>query len=737
MPKLFTLFLASACKTQHPIASTPTPPAKKETKKEKCYADIITDKAETDEGLFKVHKVDENYYYEIPANTLGKDMLWVSRISQIPTDLSPYINAGSKTNEQVVRWEEKNGKIVLKSISFANVAADSLPINISVENNNLQPIIASFDIELKATDSTNLLIKVNSILEEDIPAFSGLSPRLRKEYKVSKLDKARSFIDKVNSYPTNIEAKHTMTYVASEPPSNGRSQTITMQMNQSMILLPEVQMVPRIYDNRVGWFTTSQYDYSSEELKSDRKTYLRKWKLEPKDKAAYLRGELVEPIKPIVYFLDPATPAKFRPYFKQGIEDWQVAFEKAGFKNAIITKDPPSQEEDPEFSPEDARYSVVRYVASTTRNAVGPSVSDPRTGEILESDIIWYHNHLRSYRNRYLIETSAANPAARTLDIPTEEIGEMMRRVICHEVGHALGLPHNMKASSAYPTDSLRSGAFTQKYGIATTIMDYARFNYVAQPGDEGISFVRQLGPYDEYAIEFGYRWYPNVNKPEDEKSKLDAYVSEHSENPFYQFGAGYPDFDPASQTECVGDDAMKASSYGIANLKIVAENLVNWTTKEGDNYEDLEEIYGELLGIWNRYLGHVATNIGGVNETRRVFGEGDVQYIPVSMNTQRAAMAWMVKNAFQTPKWLVDPTITQKITYAGTVDRIINIQNRQLGSVLNLNRLKRMSENEFLSIDNDTYSLAQAMSDLRIGIWNDLYSKASTDVLKRGLQRN
>jgi hypothetical protein len=274
----------------------------------------------------------------------------------------------------------------------------------------------------------------------------------------------------------------------------------------------------RNYDHRVGWFTVNKVDYSSDALKSDSFRLIRRWRLEPKNEEAYSRGELVEPKKQIVYYLDPATPKKWRPYFIKGIEDWNSVFEKAGFKNTIVAKNPPSKEEDPNFSPEDIRYSTVRYVASETRNATGPSVSDPRTGEILESDIIWYHNHLRSYRNRYLLETGAANPLARTLETPEKEIGEMMRRVISHEIGHALGLPHNMKASSAYPVDSLRSGEFTQKMGIATTIMDYARYNYVAQPGDENIRFVRQLGPYDDYSIEWGYRYYPGKSVEEEQE---------------------------------------------------------------------------------------------------------------------------------------------------------------------------------------------------------------------------
>ncbi|MCB0847830.1 MAG: zinc-dependent metalloprotease, partial [Bacteroidetes bacterium] len=315
---------------------------------------------------------------------------------------------------------------------------------------------------------------------------------------------------------------------------------------------------------------------------------------------------------------------------RQGIEDWNVAFEAAGFKNAIIAKDPPSKEEDPEFSPEDARYSVVRYVATTTRNATGPSVSDPRTGEIIESDIIWYHNHLRSYRNRFMLETGAANPNARTLDTPEEEIGEMMRRVISHEIGHALGLPHNMKASSAYPVDSLRSGTFTREYGIATTIMDYARYNYVAQPGDENIRFVRQLGPYDLYAIEWGYRVIPNAKTSEEEKTTLSNWIKKHEGDPVYMFGSGRGGIDPTSQTENIGDDNVKASTYGLENLKIVAANLIAWTTEEGESYEELDELYGELGGVWSRYIGHVVPNIGGVYETHKMAGQEGPVYQPV-----------------------------------------------------------------------------------------------------------
>ncbi|MBR9913818.1 MAG: zinc-dependent metalloprotease [Algicola sp.] len=711
------------------------PAPKKNPGKIKPYDKVITKDAVSDDGLFKVHKVGEKYYFEIPQMHLGKDMLLVSRIAKLPANLGGgYINAGSKTAERLIAWERFDDKILIKERSYNAVADEELPISISVKSNNYEPTLFAFDIAAFSKDSSAVVVDVTKFYSTDVKAISGLPGRLRSTYKVRNLDGSRSFINRMKSFPQNIEVVQDMTYNASQPPSARSAETISLQMNQSMILLPEEPMQPRFADDRVGWFTFSQVDYGSDELKADTKTYIRRWRLEPKDPEAYARGELVEPIKPIVYYLDPATPESLRSYIKEGIELWQGPFEKAGFKNAIIAKYPPSKEEDPEFSPEDIRYSVVRYVASETRNAVGPSVSDPRSGEIIESDIIWYHNHLRSYRNRYLLETGAANPSARTLNTPDEEIGEMMKMVIAHEVGHALGLPHNMSASKAYDVESYRNGAFTQEFGIASTIMDYARYNYIAQPGDENIRFIRQIGPYDDYAINWGYRRIPGAYAPEAEVAVLDKWIMEKAGDPKYVFGRQRSRFDPTSQTEDIGNDAIKASNYALKNLKYVAQNLPDWTSDQTNDYEDLEELYGELLGCYNRYIGHVLSNIGGVEEHLITPRQGGIAYVAVPKEKQKASMAWLHDNAFETPSWLIDKSLLQNIDYAGYTDRLRRLQSRYVNGLLSFDRLGRLIDHHALDATN--YSVLDMLKDLRQGMWSETSQTKNVDVYRRNLQR-
>ncbi|CAI8249077.1 MAG: Uncharacterised protein [Polaribacter sp. SA4-10] len=707
---------------------------KKKKDKTVTYTDFVTPNTKTDEGLFNVHENNNKFLYEIPKSYLGKEMILVTRIKNIPADLGGgYVNAGSKINTQVVVWEAFQNKILLKVKSYNAIANDSLPIYKSVKANNLEPIIYAFDIKSENLDSTAVLVDVTKFFSTDIKAITGLPARFRKTYKVKRLDASRSFINSIKSYPKNIEVVQDFTFDADAPPSNKNTNTITIRINQSMILLPEKPMMPRLHDKRVGYFSVGNVDYNSEALKADSKRYIKRWRLEPTDEAAYNRGELVAPKKPIVYYIDPATPEKLRKYIKQGVDDWQKVFETAGFKNAIYAKMPPTKEEDPEFSMEDIRYSSIRYVASTTRNATGPSVSDPRSGEIIESDIIWYHNHLRSYRNRYLLETGAANPSARTLDTKPEEIGEMMRMVIAHEVGHALGLPHNMAASFAYPVDSLRSGKFTQKYGVAATIMDYARYNYIAQPGDKNIRFIRQLGPYDHYAINWGYRKIAAASQPQGEVATLDKWIADKANNPIYRFGGQR--FDPSSQTEGIGNDQVKASTYGIKNLKIVAKNLPEWTSTQTNNYEDLSELYGELLSVWNRYVGHVAGNIGGIYEfNKKPEQQGNV-YEPVAKKRQIASLKWLLKNTFDTQEWLLDKNILNKIDETGYSDRILRYQNRHLNTLLNVKTLKRMIDAEV--IQTEFYAASDMIKTLRRGVFSETKNAQNVDLFRRNLQKS
>ena len=728
-------FAQSTKKKSKKEESAGAPAEKKSESSIKEYSKVITKDAVSDEGLFTVHKVDKKYYFEIPNKYLNKDMLLVSRLSKLPSNLGGgYVNAGSETNEQLIVWQRFQDKILIKSKSYNAVANDTLPISISVKSNNYDPTLFAFDIVAFSKDSANTVIDVTKFYSTDVKAISGISGQMRETYKVKGLDDSRSFINTIKSFPMNIEVIQDMTYNASKPSMLEETESISIQMNQSMVLLPEVPMKPRLADPRVGWFTISQYDYGSNELKSDLKTYIRRWRLEPKDAEAYARGELVEPIKPIVYYLDPATPEKLRKYIKQGIEEWQKPFETAGFKNAIIAKDAPTKEEDPDFSPEDVRYSVIRYVASTTRNAVGPSVSDPRTGEIIESDVIWYHNHLRSYRNRYLLETGAANPSARTLQTSDEEMGEMMRMVIAHEVGHALGFPHNMGASCAYDTESYRNGDFTQQNGIAASIMDYARYNYIAQPGDKNVRFIRKMGAYDHYALNWGYRVIPNSKSPQDETPTLDKWILDKAGNPIYKYGKQSSTFDPSSQTEDIGNNSMKASTYGLKNLEFVANHLNEWTSNVTNNYEDLDELYKELLDVWGRYVGHVVTNVGGVYENLKNPNQAGNVYEVVPKAKQIEAMNWLQVNAFASPTWIVNLNTLKNTDYAGYTERFRNLQVRHLNNLLSLGRIGRLMDNEILGAD--TYKALDFFKDMRKGIWKEAGSATNVTIYRRNLQR-
>ena len=719
-------------KDKNTQVAKPKPKPKKDVIKP--YAKVVTKDHKTDEGIFKVHVKDESYLFEIPDSLLEREMLMVTRIAKTASGIG---FGGGKQNTQVLRWQKKGKKILLRVVSHTIVADTLLPIHQAVVNSNFEPILFAFPIKAFSKDSTATVIDVTPLFSTDVKAI-GLPEFRRKRYKISKMDKSRSYIERISSYPKNIEVRHVKTYIAKEPPSNGSVGSFSIEMSNSMILLPKEPMKRRYFDERVGWFTRGQTDYGLETQKSKKVTYLDRWRLEVKDEdiEKFNRGELVEPKKQIVYYIDRATPKKWRKYLKLGIEDWQVAFEEAGFKNAFIAKDAPTAEEDPEFSPEDVRYSVVRYLASPIPNANGPHVSDPRSGEILESDINWYHNVMTLLHNWFFIQTAAINPDARTSEFKDEVMGRLIRFVSSHEVGHTLGLPHNMGSSTAYAVDSLRSASFTKKYGTAPSIMDYARFNYIAQPEDKGVALMPEIGIYDKYAISWGYRPILNVSETK-EKSTLNKWILKHAGDAKYRFGQQQimNVIDPSSQTEDLGNDAIKASLYGIENLKRILPHLEEWTGKEGETYDELKTMYGQLLSQFNRYMGHVSSNIGGVYENYKTVGQEGAVYTHVDKNYQKKALQFINKELFTTPKWLLDKNIFDKTQYSGSGERIRELQERTLNRILKVGRMARMLENETLNGDK-AYSLVSMMNDLRRGVWSELYSRRRIDSYKRHLQR-
>lgn len=704
-------------------------PSKKEGIKK--FSDLVG-KVKGDNGLFNTYKVDGKYYFEIPDSLLNREMLVVTRFVKTPTGLKSFGQqyGGEEVNDQVWKWERHDKQVFIRVPSYSVRADSTSDMYQSVKNSNLDAVLASFDIKAYNRDTTGVLVDVTDMYNGDLSAIS-VPDAIKKAYKISALDNSRSYIDTIKSFPINIEARTLKTFRASESPTDNTNGALTFELNTSMLLLPKTPMKARLMDARVGYFGQGQTDYGTGAQKAEATAYIHRWRLEPKDEAAYARGELVEPKKQIVYYIDPATPKKWVPYLIAGINDWNKGFEAAGFKNAIVGKVAPTAKEDPEFSTEDARYSVVRYFASDVQNAYGPHISDPRTGEILESHVGWYHNVMSLLHNWYFIQTAAVNPNVRMAQFSDQQMGELIRFVSSHEIGHTLGLPHNFGSSYAYKVDSLRSKSFTDKHGTAPSIMDYARFNYIAQPGDNVTHLYPQIGEYDLWAIKWGYSYFPGNKTAKQEKEMLDVWTKKNAGNPLYYFGRQGTSIDPRLQNEDLGDNAMKASTYGIANLKRILPNLEKWSYQKGEDFDDVQTLYNEVIGQYNRYIGHVTMNIGGMNENYKTYDQTGPVYGFVNKGLQHDAVDFLNKQVFTTPYWLINNAELSRFDNGVVINRIKAVQVNALSNVVNPSRMARMFDNESKN-GAKAYTVAELFTDLRGGV----FGGGKPDQFKRNLQR-
>lgn len=708
----------------------------------KKYEEVVTDKAKTSEGLFRVHRIEDKVYYEIPASAFNRDMIWSSEVAKLPAGVS---YGGFQLGYRVVRWERRGLKVYLRDISYDKRAESESAIKLAVEASSFAPIIMAFDVETENA-AKDPVINVTKLLTSDVPEFS--AQRALWELRITSapsVDSSRSFVDEVKAFPTNIEVRSTITYNLGTPqppsrnpavpqpqiPNNMRS--ISALVHYSMTMLPEKPMRGRYFDPRVGFFTEAFEDYDNTENRVAQRAFITRYRLEKKDPNA----QVSEPVKPIIYYISRELPEKWRSYVKRGVEVWNEAFEAAGFKNAILCKEAPTPEEDPNWDPEDSRYSVIRWVARDIQNAQGPHVHDPRSGEIISAHIILWQDILKLQQGWYFVQCGAVDPRAHKLPMQESLIGELLQYVVTHEVGHTLGLRHNHKASSAYTVAQLRDPAFTEKYGTVASIMAYGRFNYVAQPEDKVKNLIPKVGPYDKFAIEWGYCAL-DAATPEAEKPLLDKIAARQMDNPWLQFGGedGPSLVDPSVKRENISNDPIEATALGLKNMDRVIDLLIPATERAGEDYALMRETYNYILSHRRNWLDSVVRLVGGVVENRTLGGRAPAQFHRVPKAEQKRAVEFLLANAFSTPHKLIDPAIMNRFKYFGVADQVLAMQQSLLEALLSSMRFKLLADAELIDPQN-AYTQMELMSDVQRGIWRELQDASpKIDIYRRNLQR-